>query len=207
MTKFKALPFLLLFSILAVQVDSKQIPEDDKNSRNNERLDKIEPVSYNRAAAVSVASSAAIIGGGDALPSLTAADTEADRPNQRVGSSRGSLGRPKARPDQTDGGPINEVGDQDDIPTARPNRARRPVRTRRPPPATRPDDFDDGRRYDADDEECDDNGPNEYDYGPNFFNMATRPMRQFTNMMGSVFDQMQGLASGRGGKSNKLHAM
>lgn len=206
MAKFKALPFLLLVASSIVHssiVDSKQMPEGDKIHvivRRQANLRRQEDArSESRATAVSVSSSATSGGGSRASPSSTKVE-EADAPNQLVGGTNVSDGRAKVRPQQP-AGPVNAVGgDEDDIPVVRPNRRRRPTQARRPPAAARPHDSDDRRRYDAEDEDCDDYGGNDYEYGPNLFNMATRPMRQFSNMMNNVFDRMQGLASG-GGKS------
>lgn len=98
--------------------------------------------------------------------------------------------------------PANMEDIEDDGPDQTPEEVveRRPVnRRRRPKPRPQPkENRRDRYEYQDEyqDEDCDDDEYDEYGAGNLFHSMAARPMRQFSRMMGHMFDQMQGMSSG-----------
>lgn len=87
-----------------------------------------------------------------------------------------------------DAGPIDAA--DDDQPPEEPV-DRKPIKKLRPRPKyeeSRRDRYEDEHQ----DEDCDDEEYDEYNV---FHSMAARPMRQFSRMMGHMFDQMQGMSS------------
>lgn len=206
MTKFKAGPraplavavAALLLALAATMTTATEASRTKRQAQSARPTGGQRPAPMDASTAFGIGASAVSVAG--IMPLPTAGGEPGAAENRPLASAMNRPARPKARPQQEavpqadpDAGFDQAV---DEEPEMAPKRRRPPMRHKSPagPRAHRHGQRDDGERgdYSEAEEDCD---YNEYDYG-NMFHAAFRPMRQLGDMMGNMFEHMQGLGSG-----------